>query len=331
MIDRLEKEVDMLERHLQVLKMVIENEPIGIVKMSNETGYPHHKVRYSLRVLEEENLIEPSSQGAITTDRTEEFVNDLINCIRRKQMENFRLTFRGVDVLLLDDIQFIAGKERTQEEFFHTFNTLQAASRQVVFTSDARPADLPGLEERLRSRFMQGLIADIQPPDLETRCAILREKARAAGWELPEDVVLFISRRIQKNVRELEGCLNRTIAYAQLWNTKLSVDVVRHALLELLPDERETTPSDIIRFVAQHYGIRVADLKGRSNRRSIALPRQVAMFLIREILDLSFPEIGKIFGKHHSTVMYSVETVQKLRQSNPDFDSSLTSFREHFR
>ncbi len=262
---------------------------------------------------------------------TEEFVNDLINCIRRKQMENFRLTFRGVDVLLLDDIQFIAGKERTQEEFFHTFNTLQAASRQVVFTSDARPADLPGLEERLRSRFMQGLIADIQPPDLETRCAILREKARAAGWELPEDVVLFISRRIQKNVRELEGCLNRTIAYAQLWNTKLSVDVVRHALLELLPDERETTPSDIIRFVAQHYGIRVADLKGRSNRRSIALPRQVAMFLIREILDLSFPEIGKIFGKHHSTVMYSVETVQKLRQSNPDFDSSLTSFREHFR
>lgn len=262
---------------------------------------------------------------------TEEFVNELINCIRRKQMETFRLTFRGVDVLLLDDIQFIAGKERTQEEFFHTFNTLQSTSRQVVFTSDARPGDLPGLEERLRSRFMQGLIADIQPPDLETRCAILREKARAAGWELPEDVVLFISRRIQKNVRELEGCLNRTIAFAQLKNSRISVDVVRLALFELLPEERETTPSDIIRFVAQHYGVRVADLKGRSNRRSIALPRQVAIYLIREILDLSFPEIGKIFGKHHSTVMYSVETVQKLRQSNPDFDASLTSFKEHFR
>jgi chromosomal replication initiator protein len=245
-------------------------------------------------------------------------------------MEAFRQTFRGVDVLLLDDIQFIAGKERTQEEFFHTFNTLQSTGRQVVFTSDARPADIPGLEERLRSRFLQGLIADIQPPDLETRCAILREKARAIGWELPEDTVLFISRRVQKNVRELEGCLNRAIAYAQLKNAKISVDVVRMALFELLPDERETTPADIIRFVAQHYGIRVADLKGRSNRRSIALPRQVSMYLIRDILDLSFPEIGKIFSKHHSTVMYAVDAISKMRLSNPDFDSTLTSFREHF-
>jgi len=266
----------------------------------------------------------------VTYMTTEQFVNELINCIRRQQMEAFRQTFRSVDVLLLDDIQFIAGKERTQEEFFHTFNTLQSTGRQVVFTSDARPADIPGLEERLRSRFLQGLIADIQPPDLETRCAILREKARAIGWELPEDTVLFISRRVQKNVRELEGCLNRTVAYAQLKNTRISVDVVRMALFELLPDERETTPQDIIRFVAQHYGIRVADLKGRSNRRSIALPRQVAMFLIREILDLSFPEIGKIFSKHHSTVMYAVDTISKARLSNPDFDATLTSFREHF-
>ena len=261
---------------------------------------------------------------------TEQFVNELINCIRRKQMDAFRQTFRSVDMLLLDDIQFIAGKERTQEEFFHTFNTLQSTSRQVVFTSDARPADIPGLEERLRSRFLQGLIADIQPPDLETRCAILREKARAIGRELPEDVVLFISRRVQNNVRELEGCLNRTIAYAQLKSSKITVDVVRLALFELLPDERATSPSDIIRFVAQHYGVRVADLKGRSNRRSIALPRQVSMYLIRDILELSFPEIGRIFSKHHSTVMYAVDSVQKMRQSNPDFDATLTSFREHF-
>ncbi len=266
----------------------------------------------------------------VTYMTTEHFVNELINCIRRQQMDAFRQTFRGVDVLLLDDIQFIAGKERTQEEFFHTFNTLQSTGRQVVFTSDARPADIPGLEERLRSRFLQGLIADIQPPDLETRCAILREKARAVGWELPEDAVLFISRRAQKNVRELEGCLNRTIAYAQLKSSKITVDVVRMALFELLPDERETTPADIIRFVAQHYGIRVADLKGRSNRRSIALPRQVAMYLIRDILDVSFPEIGKIFGKHHSTVMYAVDAVTKMRLSNPDFDATLTSFRDHF-
>jgi chromosomal replication initiator protein len=261
---------------------------------------------------------------------TEQFVNELINCIRRKQMEVFRQTLRGVDTLLLDDIQFIAGKERTQEEFFHTFNTLQSTGRQVVFTSDSRPADIPGLEERLRSRFLQGLIADIQPPDLETRCAILREKARAMGWELSEEVVLFIARRVQKNVRELEGYLNRTIVYAQLKNTKITVDVVRMALFDLLPDERETTPADIIRFVAQHYGIRVADLKGRSNRRSIALPRQVAIHLIREILQLSFPEIGKIFSKHHSTAMYAVENIQKMRQSNPDFDATLTAFRDHF-
>jgi chromosomal replication initiator protein len=261
---------------------------------------------------------------------TEQFVNELINCIRRKQMELFRQTFRGVDILLLDDIQFIAGKEQTQQEFFHTFNTLQSTGRQVVFTSDARPADIPGLEERLRSRFLQGLIADIQPPDLETRCAILREKARAIGWELPEDVVLFIARRVQKNVRELEGYLNRTIAYAQLKNTKISVEAVRMALFELLPDQRQTSASDVIRFVAQHYGIRVADLKGRSNRRSIALPRQVAMYLIRDILELSFPEIGKIFGKHHSTAMYAVDIIQKMRQSNPDFDATLTAFRDHF-
>ncbi|MDH3815131.1 MAG: chromosomal replication initiator protein DnaA [Acidobacteriota bacterium] len=272
--------------------------------------------------------ISPNFKVAYMT--TEQFVNELINCIRRKQMDAFRQTFRSVDMLLLDDIQFIAGKERTQEEFFHTFNTLQSTSRQVVFTSDARPADIPGLEERLRSRFLQGLIADIQPPDLETRCAILREKARAIGRELPEDVVLFISRRVQNNVRELEGCLNRTIAYAQLKSSKITVDVVRLALFELLPDERATSPSDIIRFVAQHYGVRVADLKGRSNRRSIALPRQVSMYLIREILELSFPEIGRIFSKHHSTVMYAVDSVQKMRQSNPDFDATLTSFREHF-
>jgi chromosomal replication initiator protein len=275
-------------------------------------------------------LANASSSLKVAYMTTEQFVNELINCIRRKQMDAFRQTFRGVDMLLLDDIQFIAGKERTQEEFFHTFNTLQSTGRQVVFTSDARPADIPGLEERLRSRFLQGLIADIQPPDLETRCAILREKARAIGRELPEDVVLFISRRVQNNVRELEGCLNRTIAYAQLKNSKITVDVVRLALFELLPDERATSPSDIIRFVAQHYGVRVADLKGRSNRRSIALPRQVAMYLIRDILELSFPEIGRIFSKHHSTVMYAVDSVQKMRQSNPDFDATLTSFREHF-
>ena len=264
---------------------------------------------------------------------TEQFTNEFIKCIgnkQSKQMESFRQTFRKVDILLLDDIQFIGGKERSQEEFFHTFNSLHSIGRQVVVTSDKRPADLQGLEDRLRSRFMQGLIADIQPPDLETRCAILREKARATGHELSEDVVLFIARRVQKNVRELEGCLNRTLAYSHLKSSKVTVDVVRLALFELLPDERETTPADIIRFVAHHYGVRVADLKGRSSRPSLVTSRQVAMFLIRDILDVSFPEIGKIFNKHHSTAIYAVENVQKKRQSNPDFDATLTAFTEHF-
>ncbi len=261
---------------------------------------------------------------------TEQFVNEFIYCLQTKDLDLFRQTFRDVDILLVDDIQFIGGKEATQQEFFHTFNTLQSSGRQVVFTSDCRPADIKGLEERLRTRFMQGLLTDIQPPDLETRCAILKEKGRAQGWDLPEDVVLFIARQVQNNVRELEGCLNRTIAFSQLRNAPLTTDVVRQALFDILPEEQETTPNHIIRFVAQHYGIRVSDIKGRNNRRSIALPRQVSMFLIRDLLDLSYPEIGRLFSKHHSTAMYAVETVGKMRRSNPDFDATLTSFTDHF-
>jgi len=261
---------------------------------------------------------------------TEQFTNEFIYCLRTKDLDLFRQTFRDIDILLLDDIQFITGKEQTQQEFFHTFNTLRTSGRQVVLTSDCRPADIKGLEERLRSRFIQGLLTDIQPPDLETRCAILKEKGRAQGWDLPEDVVLFIARQVQNNVRELEGCLNRTIAFSQLRNTPLTTDVVRQALFDILPEEREASPADIIRFVAQHYGIRVSDIKGRNNRRSIALPRQVSMYLIRNILDLSFPEIGRLFSKHHSTAMYAVESVGKMRRSNPDFDATLTSFTDHF-
>jgi len=276
-------------------------------------------------------LLEKSDTCKFTYMTTEHFVNEFINCIRRKRMEDFRQSLRNVDVLLLDDIQFISGKERTQEEFFHTFNTLQSTGRQVVFTSDSRPSEIPGLEDRLRSRFLQGLIADIQPPDLETRCAILREKARSQGWVLSEDVSLFIARRFQRNVRELEGCLNRVIVYAHLSNSqKLTLELVKNSLSELLPQERTPTPADIIRFVAQHYGIRVSDIKGKSNRRSIALPRQVAMHLIRTTLELSFPEIGKIFSKHHTTVIYAIENIDKIRKSNPDFDATLTAFSEHF-
>lgn len=266
----------------------------------------------------------------ITYMTTEHFLNELIDCIQRRKMQLFRQTFRDVDLLLLDDVQFIGGKERTQEEFFHTFNSLHSTGRQVVFTSDRKPADIPGLEERLRTRFLQGLLADVQTPDLETRCAILSEKGRALGWDLPEDVLLFISRKIKKNVRELEGSLNRIIAYAQLRNLPMTVDLVRKALFELIPNGHQLKAGDIIRFVAQHYGVRVADLKGRTNRASISLPRHVSMYLIRHLMDLSYPEIAKIFSKHHSSIMYAVESVEKKRQSNPDFDATLTSFLEHF-
>ena len=262
---------------------------------------------------------------------TENFVNELINSIRLQRMAEFRDAYRSVEVLLLDDAHILAGKERTQEEFFHTFNTLHEAGRQIVLTSDTTPANIQGLEERLRTRFIWGLVADIQAPDLETKCAIVREKAHSEGVDLPDDVVLFIARRVRENVRELEGYLNRVIIYLSLTGQAATVETTRSALSPLLPEERHTTPADIIRFVAHHYGIKVSELRGRNNRRSVAFPRQIAMYLIREILDLSYPEIGKLFAKHHSTVMYSVEQIAEQRRSNPSLDTTLTTFVEHFR
>ena len=262
---------------------------------------------------------------------TEQFVNELISCIRIQKMNEFRDSYRNTEVLLLDDIHIVAGKERTQEEFFHTFNALHEAGHQIILTSDTPPIAIGGLEERLRSRFVWGLVADIQPPAFETKCAILLNKARLEGFELPNDVVLFIARRVRENIRELEGYLNRIIVYCTLTGQAPTLDTVRAALSSLLPDERHVTPPEIIRFVAHHYGVKVADLKGRDNRRSIAFPRQVAIYLIREILNLSYPEIGKIFNKHHSTIIYSVDAIAKERLSNPSLDATLTSFVENFR
>ncbi len=262
---------------------------------------------------------------------TEHFVNEFINCIRHQRMAQFRQTYRSVELLLLDDVHVLAGKEGTQEEFFHTFNVLHEAGHQIVLTSDTSPASIQGLEERLRSRFVWGLVADIQPPDLETKCAIIREKAHGEGFDLPDEVVLFIARRVKENVRELEGYLNRVIIYCTLTGIVPTIESTRTALSALLPEERQVTPAEVIRFVAHHYGIKVADLKGRDNRRSVAFPRQVAMYLIRELLTLSYPEIAKLFSKHHSTVMYSVETIAEQRRSNPALDATLTTFVEHFR
>lgn len=262
----------------------------------------------------------------------EQFVNELINSIRFDRMPQFRDRYRNIDVLLIDDIQFIAGKERTQEEFFHTFNTLYTSQKQIILSSDCSPRNIPTLEERLRSRFEWGLIADIQPPELETKVAILRRKAELAVIDLPDDVALFIADQVKTNIRELEGMLNRVAAYASLTGAPVSLDLAKENLRDILPPEgRRIVAADIIKFVARHYGLKVSEIKSRNNSKHIAFPRQVAMYLCKKLTDLSYPDIGKNFNnKHHSTVMYSVERIEKLRSKEPPIDRQVQSFVDHF-
>jgi chromosomal replication initiator protein len=261
------------------------------------------------------------------------FVTELITSIRYDKMQQFRDRYRTVDALLLDDIQFLAGKERTQEEFFHTFNALYEAQKQIVFTSDAQPKDIPTLEERLRSRFEWGLIADIQPPDLETKVAILRKKAEDKKIDLPQEVALFIAERVRSNIRELEGHLNRVGAFASLTGNRLSIDLAKEALKDLLTKENKPiTGPEIIKVVAAHYGLKVSDLKSKSNARTIAFPRQVAMYICKELTDLSYPEIGRLFNdKHHSTVMYSVDKIDQMRQDDNDLSRTIEMLGKQFR
>ena len=262
----------------------------------------------------------------------EQFVNELINSIRFDRMPEFRDRYRNIDILLIDDIQFIANKERTQEEFFHTFNTLYTSQRQIILTSDASPRKIPTLEERLRSRFQWGLIADIQPPDLETKVAILRRKADTEALALPDDVALFIARQVRSNIRELEGLLNRVIAFASLTGKSLSIELARETLKDILPvTDRRSTAAEIIKFVARHYGLKVSEIKSRNNTRQIVFPRKVAMHLLRTLTDLSYPEIGKLFNdKHHSTVISAVKDIDKLRDSDADLDRVLQGIQDHF-
>ncbi len=262
----------------------------------------------------------------------ERFMNDLINSIRYDRMLDFRDRYRSVDILLVDDIQFIAGKERTQEEFFHTFNALHDAQKQIVLSSDAPPRDMPTIEERLRSRFEWGLIADIQPPDLETKVAILRKKADVERVVLPDEVALFIASR-QSNVRELEGLLIRVAAYASLTGNPITMDLARETLRDIIREERRiVSPPDIMRSVASHYGLKLSEIKSKSNMKSIAFPRQVAMYLLKNLTELSFPEIGKLFGdKHHSTVIYSVEKITRLRTQDPAIDKVLNNLSAPFK
>jgi chromosomal replication initiator protein len=262
----------------------------------------------------------------------EQFVNELINSIRFDRMPAFRERYRTIDVLMLDDVQFLANKERTQEEFFHTFNTLYTSQKQIILSSDSSPRNIPTLEERLRSRFEWGLIADIQPPDLETKVAILQRKASQEDVQLPEEVAEFIAQQVKSNIRELEGLLTRVIAFSSLTGKSLSPALARETLKDILPEEgKKPAAAEIVKFVARHYDLKVSEIKSKSNSRQIVIPRQVAMYLCKRLTGLSYPEIGKLFNdKHHSTVMYSCEMVQKKRDADPDFDRTLHGFEQHF-
>ena len=266
----------------------------------------------------------------ISSDR---FINEMINAIRFDRLPAFRQKYRAVDVLLVDDIQFIAGKDRTQEEFFHIFNALHDTQKQIVISSDCPPRQIPTLEERLHSRFEWGLIADIQAPDIETKVAILRKKAEAERVEIPENVALFIASKVRTNIRELEGSLIRLIAYASLTGRDIDLTLAQEILRDLLHTEDKPITIEMIqKFVADQFGVKITELKAKNNSKTVAEPRQIAMYLIKTLTAASLPEIGKAFGgKHHSTVIHSVRKIDTLRKRDPDFDRRINSFVQAFR
>jgi chromosomal replication initiator protein len=260
----------------------------------------------------------------------EHFMNELINAIRFERTLEFKECFRNVDLLLIDDIQFLAGKERTQEEFFHTFNALYDAEKQIVITSDVPPREIPTLEDRLRSRFEWGLMADLQPPDLETKMAILCKKAEAEGVMLPDDVALFIASSCKSNIRELEGALIRVVAYASLSGKELTLDLARQTLRDLLASESPAATADSIqKLVANYYNLKVNQLKSRNNSHKVAFPRQIAMYLCKQLTPSSLQEIGRRFGgKHHSTVIHAVQKIEKMRGTDKKFAQLVDHFAE---
>jgi len=262
---------------------------------------------------------------------SERFMNELINSIRYDKTQAFREKYRSVDVLLIDDIQFMAGKERTQEEFFHTFNTLYELQKQIVITSDCPPREIPTLEERLHSRFEWGLIADIEPPDLETKVAILKRKAEAMGVPIPDDVALLIASRVKNNVRELEGSLIRLVAISSLRGIPISKDIVQDAIRNIAGQEDSgvITILQIQKAVATNYKLTVDQLVSKNNSRQFSFPRQIAMYLCKKLTKHSYPEIGRAFGgKHHTTVMHSVEKIQSLSATDSSFQRLLLDMSE---
>lgn len=261
---------------------------------------------------------------------SEKFTNEFINSIRDNKTIDFRNKYRNVDVLLIDDIQFLAGKESTQEEFFHTFNTLHEESKQIVISSDRPPKEIPTLEDRLRSRFEWGLITDIAPPDLETRIAILRKKAKADGLNIPNEVMLYIANQIDSNIRELEGALIRVVAYSSLVNEEVTQEVAAAALKDIMPNNkpRMITILDIQNAVGEHFNIQLEDFSAKKRTKSIAFPRQVAMYLSRELTDFSLPKIGEEFGgRDHTTVIHAHEKIASLLKNDQQLQQDLKQIR----
>jgi chromosomal replication initiator protein len=269
----------------------------------------------------------------LTYISSERFMNEMINALRHDRVLDFRERYRSVDVLLVDDIQFVSGKEGTQTEFFHTFNALHDAQKQIVISSDRPPHEIPALEERLRSRFEWGLIADIQPPDIETKIAILKKKAETESVPLPDGVAMYMASRIKSNIRELEGSLIRLIAYASLQGRPLSMELAQEVLRNVIDhDDKAITIEQIQKFVADYYQLKLTELKSRNNSKSIAMPRQVAMYLCKSLTHASLPEIGRSFGgKHHSTVIHSIKKVEDLRKRDTAFNALMHNLLETFK
>jgi chromosomal replication initiator protein len=269
-------------------------------------------------------------QSAICYVSSEKFTNEMISYVRNEKMSSFRDKYRGVDVLLIDDIQFLASKERTQDEFFHTFNALHEADKQIVIASDRPPKDLAGLEERLRSRFEWGLIADIQPPDLETKVAILQKRAENEQCALPMDVALYMATNIRTNIRELEGAFTRLLAWSSLNGVEITLSTAQQALKQFIDTQvRKITIEAIQRIVSEHFGMKVTELKQKNNSRSVVVPRQIAMYLAKQMTEASLPEIGRQFGgKHHTTVMHSIGKIDEEKRTDKDLNRTLNKIME---
>nr|WP_240259614.1 chromosomal replication initiator protein DnaA [Clostridium perfringens] len=271
-------------------------------------------------------ILQENPKAKVVYVSSEKFTNELINAIKDDKNEEFRNKYRKVDVLLIDDIQFIAGKERTQEEFFHTFNALHEENKQIILSSDRPPKEIPTLEDRLRSRFEWGLIADIQPPDFETRMAILKKKADVEGLNVPNEVMVYIATKIKSNIRELEGALIRIIAYSSLTNRDVSVDLASEALKDIISNKESApvTVKTIQESVSNYYNLRIEDLKSQRRTRNIAYPRQIAMYLSRKLTDMSLPKIGEEFGgRDHTTVIHAYEKISENLKTDEGLQSMI--------